>query len=377
MSVSFVDLARLHKPLKEDMLKLVGECIATSDFILGPQLKTFETNFAKALKAKHAVGVASGTDALLLTLHAIGVGPGDEVICPAFGFVATADVIVRTGATVVFVDIKEDYTLDPEAVRLALTEKTKAIIAVHLFGLAADVENLAQIASDYGVFLVEDVAQACGGEIAQRTLGSFGIAGCFSFYPTKNLGGLGDGGMILTDSEELNARVRLLRDHGRENEMRFLEIGYNSRLDSIQAALLNLKLDSLDEDNADRLANASFYHERLSKDVFTLPPFRNDGSHVYNCYTIRHPQRDHLKTFLDERQIQSRIYYALPLHLQPCFESLGYREGHFPVSELASKQVLSIPVFPGMTRQELDEVAHTLDLYAKTHPLPAAPKGHV
>ncbi|MBI1785537.1 DegT/DnrJ/EryC1/StrS family aminotransferase [Candidatus Sumerlaeota bacterium] len=225
---------------------------------------------------------------------------------------------------------------------------------------------------DQGFCQLLETSPALGGEVAGRALGTFGIAGCFSFYPTKNLGGMGDGGMIVTESEELVARVKLLRDHGRENEMRFVDIGYNSRLDSIQAAMLNIKLASLSEDNADRVANAAFYHERLSKDAFTLPAYKDDGSHVYNLYTIRHPHRDELKTFLGERGIETRVYYHLPLHLQPCFEMLGYREGHFPVSEAAAKQVLSLPVYPGMTRKELEEVAHTIELYAKTHPLAPA-----
>ncbi len=372
MAVSFMDLTRLHKPLKAELLKACEDCLMNNDFVLGSHLKSFEANFAKKMGTKHALGVASGTDALLLTLHAIGVGPGDEVICPAFGFVATADVILRMGANVVFVDVKEDYAIDVEAAKLAVTEKTKAIIAVHLFGQAAEIETLAQVAADYGIYLIEDVAQACGAEVGGRALGTYGIAGCYSFYPTKNLGGMGDGGMIVSESDELAARVKLLRDHGRESDLRFVDVGYNSRLDSIQAAMLNIKLANLTEDNEDRIANAAFYNDRLSKDVFTLPEYKDDMSHVYSNYTIRHPNRDDLKTFLGERGIETRIYYPVPLHLQPCFETLGYREGHFPVSEMLAKQVLSIPVYPGLTRKELEEVAHTIELYAKTHKLAAA-----
>jgi dTDP-4-amino-4,6-dideoxygalactose transaminase len=372
MAVPFMDLVRLHKPLKDDLVKAFDDCLSSSDFVLGPSLRKFEENFGKEFNARHSIGVASGTDALLLTLHAIGVAPGDEVIVPAFGFVATVDVVLRLGATVVFVDVKEDMTIDVDAVRAALTERTKAIIPVHLFGLAAEIEALAQIASDYGLYLVEDVAQATGGEISSRSLGTFGIAGAFSFYPTKNLGGLGDGGMVTTESDELAERVRLFRDHGRQDGMTFVTVGYNSRLDSIQAAMLDIKLESLREDNADRVENARFYENNLTKDFFQLPPFREDGSHVYHQYTIRHPHRDELRTFLAERQIESKVYYPSPLHLQPCFEFLGYRQGHFPQAELAASQVLSIPMFPGLTRQELEEVVHTMELYAKTHPVPAA-----
>lgn len=372
MAVPFMDLARLHRPIKEDLAKAFDDCLTNSDFILGPTLKRFEENFAKEMNTRNALGVASGTDALLLSLQAIGVGPGDEVICPAFGFVATTDVILRLGASVVFVDIREDMTIDTDAVRAAVNERTKAIIAVHLFGLAADIEALAQIASDYSIYLIEDVAQATGGEVNGRALGTFGIAGCFSFYPTKNLGAMGDGGMVITESDELADRVRLLRDHGRQDHNTFVAVGYNSRLDSLQAAMLDIKLESLREDNADRIANAQFYEDHLTKDFFQLPPLRTDNSHVYHQYTIRHPQREALKSFLSERQIETRVYYPLPLHLQPCFEFLGYREGHFPQAEAAASQVLSIPMFPGLTRKELDEVAHTMELYAKTHPMAAA-----
>jgi dTDP-4-amino-4,6-dideoxygalactose transaminase len=372
MAVPFIDLNRLHKPLKTELLQAVEQCIDAGDFILGPHLRAFETNFAQAMGSKFAVGVASGTDALLLTLHAIGVGPGDEIICPAFGFVASADVVLRLGAQVVFVDVREDFTMDPDAVRVAITEKTKAIIPVHLFGKSAEVDTLAQIAADYGLYMIEDAAQSCGATYKERKLGAYGIAGCVSFYPTKNLGGMGDGGMVMTDTEELAVRLRLLRDHGRDADMEYTAIGYNSRLDSIQAAMLNVKLATLDEDNADRIANASFYHNHLNAEHFVLPEFVEDGSHVYSNYSICHPNRDELKTFLAERQIETRVYYHLPLHLMRCFEVLGYREGHFPVAESLARRVLSLPIFPGMTRQELDEVAHTLDLYAKTHPLTPA-----
>lgn len=373
MAVSFMDLARINKPLKEDFQQAFEECLESSDFILGQRLKDFEHEFAKALGSKHAIGVASGTDALMLTLHGLGLQPGDEVICPVFSFVATADVIVRAGATPIFVDINDDYTMDVDAVRAAVTERTKAIMPVHLFGMAAEIETLAQIAADYGLFLIEDVAQATGGKVNGRALGTFGIAGAFSFYPTKTLGGLGDGGMVVTDNDDLAERIRLFRDHGRGEGGRFYEIGYNSRLDSLQAAWLGVKLPSLDEDNADRIANAAFYHNTLSKDpAFGLPKLRDDFSHVYNLYTIRHPNRDEVRHFLSERHIQTAVYYPVPMHLQPCFEWMGYREGHFPKAELAAQQVFSLPIFPGLTRKELEEVAHNLELYAQTHPVTAS-----
>jgi dTDP-4-amino-4,6-dideoxygalactose transaminase len=367
MAVSFMDLSRQHQPIKAELLQAAEEIIRTNQYILGPAVSRFEESFAQRMKARHAVGVNSGTDALLLTLHALGVQPGEEVICPAFTWVATADVIPRVGANIVFADIDEEFNIDPESVRQAITERTRALIVVHLFGRAANVAALSEICAEHGIHLIEDCAQATGAEIGGKPVGVFGVAGCFSFYPTKNLGGFGDGGMILTDNDELAGRLRTYRDHGRDADNNFLEIGYNSRLDSLQAALLDVKLPSLDEDNADRQANAAFYQETLNQEVFTLPRVAPDGEHVYNLYTIRHPQRDMLRNFLKERGVDTAIYYKRPLHVQPCFAYLGYQEGHFPVAEQMCREVLSLPVAPGLTRKELDEVAHALDLFAQTY----------
>lgn len=369
MAVSYLDLARLNKPLKAELLGAFEESLAKGEIALATTVRTFESNFARFVNTQQAVGVASGTDSILLTLQALGLTQGDEVICPAFGPISTIQSILRLGATVVFVDINDNMTIDVEGVRAALTERTKAIVAIHLFGLSVEIDVLAQIATDYGIFLVEDCSQACGAEWAGRALGTFGIAGCFDFQPGTNLGGLGNGGMVITENDELADRVRLFRDLGRQEGDRYITIGYDSHLDPIHAAMLDLRLPSLQEDNEDRLANATFYDGNLNKEIFTLPPLRDDASHVYSCYNIRHPHRNALRSFLAERQIETRANYALPLHVQPCFEFLGYREGHFPLSEQAANSVLSLPVFPGLTRHELDEVTHTLDLYAKTHPL--------
>jgi dTDP-4-amino-4,6-dideoxygalactose transaminase len=368
MAVSFLDLSRQNAPLHDELMKAVEEVLQSNAFILGPAVTRFEQHFAEQMRVKHAIGVNSGTDALLLTLHALGVQPGDEIICPAFGFVATADVIPRIGAQIVFVDVTEDFTIDADAVRAAITERTRAILPVHLYGKAAAVLALQQICTEFGIHMVEDVCQACGATLNGRALGTFGIAGCFSFYPTKNLGGFGDGGMVITDNDELAARLRLYRDHGRASDGRFMEVGYNSRLDAVQAALLDVMLPSLDEDNADRIANARFYDDHLNREVFTLPDPGPEDSHVYNLYTIRHPHRDQLRGFLKDRLVDTAVYYHRPLHLEPCFEYLGYQPGHFPVSEQLTSEVLSLPIAPGLTRQELEEVAHALDLFAQTHP---------
>ena len=367
MTVPFLDLSRLHQPIKDELIEAVDEILKTNQYIRGPACQGFEENFARKTQTRHAIGVNSGTDALLLTLHALGVGPEDEVICPAFTFAASADVIPRVGAQVVFCDVGADFNLDVEAVRASITERTRAIMCVHLFGQAANLAELSQICAERGIHLIEDCAQATGAAIEGKPVGSFGVAGCFSFYPTKNLGGFGDGGMVTTDNDELAARIKLYRDHGRDDKGNFLEIGYNSRLDDLQAALLNVKLQTLDEDNADRIANATFYHSTLNPEVFSVPPLAPDGTHVYNLFTIRHPQRDMLRNFLKERGIGTAVYYSRPLHLEPCFEYLGYVEGHFPMSEQLSGEVLSLPVAPGLTRKELDEVAHALDLFAQTY----------
>lgn len=372
MAVPFIDLSRQHQPIKRELLKATEEVLGSSAYILGPTVARFEKHFAERMNVKHAIGVNSGTDALLMTLHALGIQPGDEIICPVFTFIATADVIARMAAGVVFVDVNQDYTLDIDAVRAAITDKTRAIMAVHLYGRMADVEALQQICDEYGIHLIEDVCQATGAEINGRAAGTFGIAGAFSFYPTKNLGGFGDGGMVITNNDELADRLRIYRDHGRDATGKFLEIGYNSRLDALQAALLDIKLGSLDEDNADRIANAAFYYEHLNRDVYALPNPSPDGAHVYNLFTIRHPQRDQLRAFLKDRQVESAVYYPRPLHLEPCLEYLGYVEGHFPMAEQFAREVISIPVAPGLTRQELDEVAHALDLFAQTFSAPAA-----
>jgi dTDP-4-amino-4,6-dideoxygalactose transaminase len=240
MAVPFLDLSRQHQPIKRELLKAVEEVMDSNAFILGPTVAQFEKNFAERMNVKHAIGVNSGTDALLMTLHTLGIQPGDEIICPAFTFVASADVIPRIGANIVFVDVGQDYTLDVEAVKAAITDKTRAILAVHLYGRMADVEALQAVCNEYGIHLIEDVCQATGAELNGRAAGTWGIAGCFSFYPTKNLGGFGDGGMVITNNDELAERLRLFRDHGRDATGKFLEIGYNSRLDALQAALLDV-----------------------------------------------------------------------------------------------------------------------------------------
>ncbi len=371
MTVPFIDLTRQNQGYKEELLAAIEKTIDAGDFVLGSALKQFEDKFAREMKGGHAVGVNSGFDALYLTLHALGIQPGDEIILPVFGPVSTAAALPRVGALPVFIDVTEDYLIDPEMVRAAVTEKTRAVVAMHTFGRAADVAALAGICTELGIHLIEDVSHACGGRAGGKALGTHGIAGIFSFYPTRGLGGLGDGGVVLTANEELANRLRLYRNYGRDTDGRSIDLGFNSRLDSLQAAALDVKLEGLDEENADRIANASFYSAQLNGEVFTVPAPLEDEAHVYNMYTIRHPQREQVRNFLRERAVETKVYYERPLHLEPCFQYLGYQEGHFPVAEQFSREVFSLPVGPGLTRKELDEVAHALGLFAQTYPAPA------
>jgi dTDP-4-amino-4,6-dideoxygalactose transaminase len=361
MKVPFIDLAPQHEGIRDELLKAMEEVLDSGSYILGPAVSLFEAAFAKMMSVPHAIGVNSGTDALLMSLKALGISPGDEVIVPTFTFVAVADVVARLGARPVFVDVDPlNYNMAIDSVNQAITPKTKAIIAVHMFGQACDLAQLMQLANAHGLFLIEDVSQAVGGRIGNKYLGTMGVTGCFSFYPTKNLGCCGDGGMIITHNDEVAERLRRYRDHGKDQHGLFQDIGYNSRLDSLQAAILRIKLEELEESIADRVENARFYNEMLGEADITLPEFFERGEHTYNLFTIQTEDRDGLRKFLAEREIGSAVYYDRPLHLQPCMAYLGYKEGNFPVAELLTSRVLSLPIYPGIKMKELELVAITI-----------------
>ena len=358
MKVPFIDLSAQHDGLMDKILQCIAQVFEEGSFILGSQVSQFEKAVAKMLGVPHALGLNSGTDALLLSLKALGIGSGDEVIVPTFTFVAVADVVARLGARPVFVDVDPiNYNMAIDCVTQAITPKTKAIIAVHMFGQACDLAQLMQLANAHGVFLVEDCCQAMGGKIGNKYLGSMGVTGCFSFYPTKNLGGVGDGGLVVTHNDEVAERITRYRDHGRDGKGVFQDIGYNSRLDSLQAAVLRVKLEEMEEMIQDRVENARFYGDLLGEAEIVLPEFYDRGEHTYNVYTIQCDQRDALRLFLTEREIGTAIYYDRPLHLQPCFSYLGYKEGDFPVAELLCKRVLYLPIYPGLKKKQLEEVA--------------------
>jgi len=359
MPVPLLDLTRQYAPLREEIRTAVARVCDAQRFILGPDVEAFEAEAARTLGVEYAVGVSSGTDALLVCLMALGVGPGDEVVLPVFTFFATAGVVARLGARPVFVDIDPvDYCLDVTAVGDQLTACTRAVVPVHLFGQAANLDGLADVAGETPV--IEDCAQAWGADLDGRTVGGIGLAGAFSFFPSKNLGGFGDGGMVTTNDGDLAARLRRLRVHGQSGVYEHASVGGNFRLDALQAAVLRVKLPHVAAWIKARRGNAERYgrlfREAGLDDVVTLPAAVSGRGHTFNQYVIRAPKRDELRAHLAERGIAAAVYYPLPLHLQPCFAGLGYGEGDFPVAERASREVLALPVFPELTAAEQEEV---------------------
>jgi dTDP-4-amino-4,6-dideoxygalactose transaminase len=352
-SVPLLDLGRQYAVLKDKLDSAVLGVMVHGKFILGPEVKRFEQEAAKYVGVKHAIGVASGTDALLLALRAVGVNPGDEVIVPAFSFFASAGVISRLCAEPKFVDIDpETYNIDPAKLETAITPKTKAVMPVHLFGQCADMKAVMEIARRHKVAVIEDAAQALSSRYDGTMAGAIGDIGCFSFFPTKNLGGVGDGGMVTTDNDELAATLRKLRVHGAEPKYYHQIVGYNSRLDTIQAAALSVKLPHLDEWSEARRSHASVYDRELKGLPIELPVNRSYGYHIYNQYTLGVDRREAFREHLKSRQIGHEVYYPVPLHLQECYKNLGQREGSFPVSERAAKRVCSLPIFPELRADE-------------------------
>ena len=358
-SVPLLDVNRANEPLREAILAAVTAVCDSGRFLYGPDVKELEEAIAAVCETEHAVGCASGSDALLLSLMAFDIGPGDEVITPSFTFFATASAVWRLGAKVVFADINPTtFNVDPESIEAAITPATKAIIPVHLFGQCADMDAICDIAARHGLRVIEDAAQSIGAENRGRPAGSMGDVGCFSFYPTKNLGGYGDGGMITTADEDLAAKLRQLAAHGMNPRYHHGIVGINSRLDSIQAAVLRVKLSRLGWWTRQRRANADRYRQLLVSagldSQLGLPEELPDRFHVWNQYTLRVPdgRRDGLRSRLTEKEIGTEIYYPVPLHLQECFRSLGYERGSLPVTEQAAEEVLNLPIFPELTDEE-------------------------
>jgi dTDP-4-amino-4,6-dideoxygalactose transaminase len=356
--IPFIDLTREYAAVRGDVQQAIDGVLTSARFILGPEVYAFERELAAACGAAHGIGVASGTDALMIALKAVGVGPGDEVVVPAFTFVATAEVVTNLGATPVFADVDPvRLTMDPADTARRLTPRTKAILPVHLYGRPADMTPLADLARQRGLFVIEDAAQAVGAAYHGRAVGSLGHLACFSFFPTKNLGAYGDGGMITTSDPELAERVRMLRAHGSREKYFHESGGWCSRLDEIQAAVLRVKLRHLDAWTERRRALATRYHEALRDLPLGLPQEAAGEREVYHLYTVRTARREELKKHLDLAGVGSAVHYPLPLHWQPVYRDPALS---LPESERAASEVLSIPLFAQLTDGEQDAVVAAL-----------------
>ncbi len=357
MKVPFIDLSEQHKKIGAELKAAAAKPFDSQRFVLGDFGREFEAKIAAKVGAKHAIGLASGTDALLLALAALDVKAGDEVVTTPFTFFATAGSVSRLGAKPIFADIDEKtFNLDPEKAKAAVTRKTKAIIPVHLFGLPCDMKEIASVAKSRSLAVIEDAAQSLGAEYAGKGTGAIGDAGCYSFYPTKNLGGAGDGGMLVTSSDALADKVRVLRDHGARKKYHHDVVGVNSRLDEIQAAILLVKLKYLDRWNEARRKHARDYAEGLAGLPLDLPSEPKGRTHIYHLYSIQTDRRDALAAHLTAKGIGCGVYYPVPMHLQPCYKSLGYKKGAFPVTERVTSRILSLPMFPELTRARQDAV---------------------
>ena len=360
MQVPFVDLRAQHAPLDDAIERIFRDLLSRGDFIMGAAVERFETEYAAYIGARHAIGTGTGLSAIELALRAFEVGPGDEVITPANTFIATVLAILAVGATPVFVDIDAaTYLIDPAAIAAAVTSRTKAIVPVHLYGQPVDLDAVLAIARRHHLVVVEDAAQAHGARYKGRRAGSAGDAAAFSFYPSKNLGALGDGGMITTSDDRAAAKLRLLHNYGQRVKYYHDIPGTNSRLDTLQAAVLSIKLPHLDGWNAARRRHADAYHSRLAGRV-TTPVASADVEHIYHLYVIQTPGRDALAERLKARQIQTGIHYPVPAHLQEACASLGYKAGTFPVTEAAAPRILSLPMFAELTDAQIDYVCDTV-----------------
>lgn len=355
------DLSRQHESLKGEILATVKTLLSNSHFILGPELEMFESNFAWYIGAKHAVGVASGTAALHLALLACGVEPGDDVITTTHTFGATAEAIIFCGAKPVLVDIEDDtYNIDPSKIGERITKKTKAIVPVHLYGHPCNMAEIKKLCKTYKLKLIEDCAQAHGAEYKGKRVGSLSDAGCFSFFPAKNLGALGDAGMVTTNSARLAQKVRRLRNHGRSSKYIHAFLGFGERLDNLQAAILSLKLKRLSQYNRKRRKWARLYTKLLGNTNYIVAREMLWAKHVYYVYTLRHPKRYQIMQRLKDEGISTSIYYPVPLHLQPSFKALGYKKGDFPVTEKIAKEIFSIPMFPELKKSEVKRIVNAL-----------------
>jgi dTDP-4-amino-4,6-dideoxygalactose transaminase len=362
MAVKLLDLQAQYLPLRNEIRRAIDEVCDQQSLVLGPHVERFERNLAEYCGTKHAIGVSSGTDALLCSLMAIGVGPGDDVICPSFTFFATAGSIARLGAVPVFAEIDpRTFNIDPSRIAEKVTKRTRAILPVHLFGQTARMEQVNAVAAKHGLKVIEDAAQAIGAKRQGKSACAWGTAGCLSFYPTKNLGAFGDAGAICTSDDALAERCRKLRVHGSGHTYYHEMIGGMFRIAAIQAAVLDVKLKHLNAWHEGRRRNAGLYDRLLAADERITTPVIEEGNwSVYNQYVVRVPNRDAVKQRLADKGIGTGVYYPLPLHLQKCFEHLGYKRGDLPVTEQACNEVLALPIYPELAEDEVRTVAREL-----------------
>lgn len=358
IKVPLLDLRAQYDTIRTEVDAAVQGVMESCHFIGGPEVSALEQEVARYSQTAHAVACASGTDAILLALWTLGIGPGDEVICPAYTFFATAGTIANNGATPVFVDVDpKTYNMDTHLLEAAITPRTKAVVAVSLFGQCCDMPTIKAICDKHQLFLIEDAAQSIGSEWEGKRSGSMSDFGTFSFFPSKNLGGAGDGGMIVTQNAELAEKARLLCNHGAKPKYYHSLVGTNSRLDALQAAILRVKLRHLDRWSEGRAKNAALYNQLFEGSRVGRPYHDARTRHIYNQYVIRVPKRDELKKFLGEKNIGCEVYYPVPLHVQKCFAHLGYKEGSMPVSEAAAAETIALPIYPELSEEQIRYVA--------------------
>jgi len=362
--IPLIDLKRQYTMLSNEIKEAITEVLQSGQYILGPKVSEFEKRCSEYLNVKHCIGVGNGTDALVIALESLGIGNGDEVITTPFTFFATAEAIVRVGAKPVFVDIDPpSYNINPEEIEKKITPKTKAIIPVHIFGQVCNMDRILEIAKKYNLYVIEDACQAFGAEYNGKKAGTIGDVGCFSFFPTKNLGGFGDGGLIVTNDDKVAERARMLRQHGSKKKYYNELIGFNSRLDEIQAAILLVKLKYIDDWNKRRYQIAQRYDQGLKLNGLLTPAKTNnyERGHIYHLYVLQHEKRDELIEYLSQKGIATGIYYPVPLHLTKALQFLGYKEGDFKVAEEVSKKSFAIPMFPELTDEEIEFIISSIN----------------
>lgn len=363
MKVPFVDLNAQYNRYKSEIDRAIFGTIEEASFIGGAAVSTFETAFSAYTKAEHTVACANGTDSMEMVLQALGIGQGHEVIVPALSWVSTAEVVVSCGATPVFVDIDHSFTIDPTKIEERISDRTRAIIPVHLYGCPSDMGAIKAIADKHNLLIIEDCAQSHGAKFNGTPVSQFGVAGSFSFYPGKNLGAYGDAGAVVTNNTDLAKQVRMMANHGQPRKHEHVIAGRNSRLDGMQAAILNAKLPHLNTWTEERQSNASYYNEKLQDLPITLPLCPAGREHVYHLYVIQSEKRDALMKHLANQNIGVAIHYPVPMPLMPCFSHLGYKKGDFPVTEYACDTILSLPMYPELSKEQIDFVADEISAF--------------